>query len=324
MLETLKREEPGDSSVSPTFAACAAQYIELRRQVWTGRRQVSKWTASLEKHAFPHIGPKPVDQITESDIVAVLDPIWLAMPTTGSTLRRQIGAVMGWAAAQGYRDGCNPAGQHILNALPQSRRPVKHYPYLPYAEIPAALQRMELSSSRPPTRLVFRLIVLTAARPGEVRFGEWSEINWVQRTWTVPAARMTTRQEHRVPLSNQVMRLLADAWDLSGSGGLIFPGKPGGDAVGNGTLHCALRRLDIPAVPYGFRNSFYDWCSLNNVPHELIEASLSRTTGGDSAEATFLRSDLFDQRKPLMQQWADFCMPDYAPEKGEREEQAAD
>ena len=95
MLETLKREEPGGPSVSPTFAVCSARYVELRRQVWTSKRQAGKWTASLEKHAFPRIGLKPVDQITESDIVAVQKSSQ-ARPSSSRALR--VAAVVSGAA----------------------------------------------------------------------------------------------------------------------------------------------------------------------------------------------------------------------------------
>ena len=308
MLGTLKREEPEDPNAAPTFAVCAAQFIELRRSVWTSKHQARKWTVSLKKHAFPHIGPKPVDQITEADVMAVLEPIWTTMPTTGFMLRRWIGTILDWAAAQGYRDKSNPAGPHIRKALPRPERQVKHYTYLPHAEIPAVLERMELSSARPPTRLSFRFLVLTAVRPGDVRFAEWSEVDWGSRVWTVPAARAATRLEHHVPLSDQARHLLEDAWDLSGPEGLIFPGNPpGGDAISNGTLHLAFQRLDIPAVPYGFRSSFRDWCvERSGAPQAVCEAAIALSSGGPIGRAC-AHSDLFEQRRELMQEWADFC-----------------
>ena len=70
--------------------------------------------------------------------------------------------------------------------------------------------------------------MLTAARSGEVRGADWSEIDWDARLWTVPAARMKAGREHRVPLSAQAMAVLRDAWTLGPGEGLVFPAKEGG------------------------------------------------------------------------------------------------
>ena len=331
MLETPSKAmaEPACAGAPPTFAACATRFIEQRRVAWTSPRQAALWEGTLTRHAYPHIGDMAVDQITTEDVLAVLTPLWASILDTGLKVRQRIHAILEWAAAQGYRNGSNPAdSQLVFRSLP---RPVHVKPHLalPYTEIPSALRRVAWSSAYPPARLSFRLMVLTAAWPGDVRAVEWPEIDWDRRIWTVPAARARSRwarvqRPHRIPLSQQAMRLLEDAWDLSGPEGLVFPTGSMGDSMSDATLLRVLQRLNIPATPSGFRGSFRDWCAANSVPRRLVQVSLSRTTGMHSPEAAFLRTDTFQRIRELMQRWADHCLPDEAPGRGKAGAQTAD
>ena len=318
MLETPPKAmaEPGRAGAPPTFAACAAWYIDLHRHTWSSPKQATRWEQTLTRHAYPHIGGKGVDQVTEEDIAAVLRPVWAISHDLGLRVRQRIRAVLEWAAGQGYRDGSNPAdGQTVLRSLPQAKQ-VKPHRALSHTEIPAALRRVKWSSAYTPTRLSFRFMVLTAAWPGDVRFIEWPEIDWDQRIWTVPTTLVRShwghkRRPHRIPLSRQAMRLLEDAWDLSGpEGGLVFPTGPTGGSMSNAALLRLLQRLDIPAVPSGFRSSFRDWCAVTGVSRRLLKTTISRTTGRHSPDASFLQTDTFRRMRALMQAWADFIMPD--------------
>ena len=329
MLETPSKamaELERGAGAPPTFAVCAARFIELRRPVWTTPRQAVQWEQTLTRHAYPHIGHKGVDQITQADIMAVLEPIWASSHDTGLRVRQRIHAILEWATAQGYRNGSNPAdSQLVFRSLPRQVQ-VKPHRALSYTEVPAALRRVTWSNAYPPARLSFRLMVLTAAWPSDVRFIEWPEIDWDQRIWMVPAARVRSRwvhvqRPHRIPLSRQAMRLLEDAWDLSGPEGLVFPTRPMGDSMSNAALLRLLWRLDIPATPSGFRNSFHDWCAETDVPRRLVKTTISRTTGRHSPDAAFLRTHTFQRMRKLMQQWADFCTPDGLVEQEATEEQ---
>ena len=307
MPETLKREEPGDPNLSPTFAVCAAWYIELRRRAGTSPIQTARWERTLTRHAYPRIGSKCVDQITQADIMAVLEPLWVSKQGTGLRVRQQAHTILEWAAAQGYRSGNNPANsQTVFQSLSPVSQTVPRQA-LSYTEIPAALRRVTWSTAHPPARWAFALMTLTATRPGDVRFVEWAEIDRGRRIWTLHVAR--TKRHHHIPLSNQAMRLLEDAWDLSGPEGIVFPADRSGDPMSDATLLRLLQRLDIPATPSGFRRSFHAWCVENGVPPMLVKAILSRTAGRNSGQATFLRTDTFKRMRELMQAWGDFCLP---------------
>ena len=182
----------------------------------------------------------------------------------------------------------------------------EHHRALPYQDVPAAIRKVRLSNARPLMRLCFEFLVLTASRSGEVRNAEWSEIDWEQATWTVPAERIKARREHRVPLSSQAVALLQGAWELSGTGQYVFPGPRSGGPISDMGLTQLLRREQVDCVPHGFRSSFRDWAAeQSGASWAVCESALAHSVG-NSVEASYMRSDLLDQRRGLMQQWADY------------------
>ena len=304
-----------------TFAVAAEQFLDGWTKQFKQERYGREWKSSLRIHAFPVIGHRPVDEITTGDVMAVLSPIWYTAPVMASRVRQRMEKIFDWAIAQDYREKANPAGKSLLAVLPK-RPPTEHMKSLPYCEVPPALRTVELSTSLPLTRLAFRFMVLTAVRSGEARLADWAEIDWEQRTWTIPAGRMKMGREHRVPLSRQALDTLRDAARVAhihrggqGDGadamnnmdsGLIFHTSTGGELT-SAAFSQMLRRAKLEAVPHGFRSSFRSWCAETKVTRELAEASLSHVLGDNAAEAAYLRTDLLEQRREVMQEWGDFC-----------------
>ena len=292
---------------TPTFAEASEIVIDMRRPTWTNAKHAEQWTNTLTTYAFPKLGPKLITDITSADILSVLTPIWTAKPETASRVRQRMETVLDWAVAQGYRTD-NPAIRSITKVLPRTPRTKQHFAALHYRDVPAALATVNGSNADTVTKLAFEFLVLAAARSGEVRLATWNEIDWRGRRWSVPAERMKARREHQVPLSTRSIEVLRQAEGLAdGSGGLVFPGlrgKPLSDMV----FTALLRRLDIPAVAHGFRSSFRDWCiECTDVSWAVGEAALAHNLG-TSTEQAYARTDLFDQRRDLMQQWADFVV----------------
>ena len=292
---------------TPTFAEASEIVIYLRRPTWTNSKHAAQWASTLTTYAFSKIGPKLVTDITSADILSVLTPIWTAKPETASRVRQRMETVLDWAVAQGYRTD-NPAIRSITKVLPRTPRTKQHFAALHYRDVPAALATVNGSNADTVTKLAFEFLVLTAARSGEVRLATWNEIDWRGRRWSVPAERMKARREHQVPLSTRSIEVLRQAEESAdGSGGLVFPGlrgRPLSDMV----FTALLRRLNIPAVAHGFRSSFRDWCiECTDVSWAVGEAALAHNLG-TSTEQAYARTDLFDQRRDLMQQWADFVV----------------
>ena len=142
-------------------------------------------------------------------------------------------------------------------------------------------------------------LVLTAARSGEVRLATWDEMDVDAGVWTIPAARMKAKRDHRVPLSGRALAILHDVQRLSDGTGLVFP-NPRGKPLSDVTLSQLLKKLGIAAVPHGFRSSFRDWAAeQTNTPREVVEAALAHTVRNPT-EAAYARSDLFERRRRLM------------------------
>jgi integrase len=294
----------------PTFAEEAAAVIAMRRPTWSNQKHADQWESTLATYAFPVLGQKPVDSVTTADVLTVLTPIWTDKPETASRVRQRMETVFDWVVANGHRLD-NPAGKHILSVLPRVRKTKQHHRALPYAEVPAALERVRSSTADWVTRLAFEFLVLTASRSGEVRFAQWSEINRENATWHIPAERMKARRDHRVPLVPLTLELLEHAEGLSGGtdGGLIFPANRDDTVLSDMVFTVMLRRLEIPAVPHGFRRSFKSWATETKAASWYEgEAALAHSIGDNESAKAYVDTDLLEPRKEVMEKWAHFLL----------------
>ena len=154
--------------------------------------------------------------------------------------------------------------------------------------------------------LSFEFLVFTAARSAEVRGATWEEIDLEAAVWTIPAERMKVAREHRVPLSNRALAVLDETrGELPQAGNLVFPSQKG-RMQGHHPMGRMMRDLKIGAVPHGFRSSFRDWAAeCTETPREVCELALAHVNN-DPSRSAYRRSDLFERRRVLMQQWADY------------------
>ena len=285
----------------PTFAEATAKVIALHRPGWRNAQTARDWEARLQTYAHPHIGTRVVSEITTADVLAILTPIWHAKPDTARRVRRKIGAVMKWAVAQGYRLD-NPTGDALTQAWPRKPLVKRHMPALSHSAVASAIAAVRASTALVPIKLAFEFLVLTAARSGEVRLARWDEVDVDAAVWTIPAPRMKMQREHRVPLCERAVAILTDARSLGDRSRLVFPrqGKP----LSSNALSRWTQKLSIAAVPHGFRSSFRDWAAeRTNHPRDVIEAALAHTNP-NKVEAAYARSDLFERRRRLMDDWA--------------------
>ncbi|MXW67914.1 MAG: tyrosine-type recombinase/integrase [Gemmatimonadales bacterium] len=288
----------------PTFEQAAAKVFAMHRANWT-ERHAGQWIATLRKtYAYPGIGAKRVDRIRSADVMGVLMPIWNDKYQTAKRVRQRISTVMRWAIAQGYRVD-NPAGDAIGAALPKPPRIQKHYEALPYDQVAGAVATVRRSDARLSVKLGIEFLVLTTGRSGEVRGARWEEIDLEGGEWTIPAERMKSRREHRVPLSARAVEVLAEAKAHARRLEWVFPSARG-LTLTSMDFSGLLKALGIGAVPHGFRSSFRDWAAeRTDAPHAVMEAALAHAVR-DKAEAAYARSDLFERRRVLMEQWAEY------------------
>ncbi len=146
--------------------------------------------------------------------------------------------------------------------------------------------------------------ILTAARSGEVRGAIWEEIDLEAGTWTIPASRMKMSREHRVPLSEAAVVLLKSLPRQAGSSFVFWAAR--GGMLSDMSISAVTRRMEVDAVPHGFRSSFRDWAAeVTAYPSDMAEMALAHTVGS-KVEGAYRRGDLFEKRRRMMADWADF------------------
>jgi integrase len=300
-----------DAAKAVTFGQCAESYIKSHRAGWRSTKHAAQWEATLVKYAKPVIGALPVQAVDTALVLKVLEPIWTTKPETAGRVRGRIEVVLDWAKVRGCRTGDNPARWrgHLDKLLPARGkvRKVEHHAALPYGELPgflAALREQEGISAR-----ALEFTILTAARTGETIFARWSELDLLDKTWTIPAARMKAGREHRVPLSARALAILQEMQaHRHADDGFVFPGGKPRKPLSNMAFLRLLRRMKRDNLTaHGFRSSFKDWASdRTSFQNEIVEAALAHVVGS-KVEQAYRRGDMFEKRRRLMQVWAEFC-----------------
>ena len=303
-----KRAARVNAARTMTFKQCAEAYLEAHWESWDLGTQKA-WTGTLARHAYPVLGDLPVAAVGLDLILQVLEPIWKSKTKTASRLRGRIESILDWAKVGTYRQGENPARWrgHLDQLLSQRGKlqKVKHFAALPFAEIGsfmAELRQIEGSAAR-----ALELAILTAVRTSEVRGARWSEIDFAERVWTIPAERMTkTEREHRVPLSDRALAILQEQQRVR-TNDLVFVSGRTGRPLGSTTLLKLLGHMERSVTVHGFRSTFRDWAAeQTNFPRDVCEMALAHVVG-NQVEAAYRRGDLFRKRQQLMEAWARYC-----------------
>ena len=292
----------------PTFEALAKIVHAAHAKVWRNNKHQDQWLSTLETYAFPTFGKVPVNRIETGDVLKVLLPIWTEKPETARRVMQRIRTVLDHATAAGHRSGENPCRVAAIG-LPKQDDTVKHFPALPYADLPAFLPSLREARTSDAIKLALEFLILTAARSGEVRGALKAEIDVGAALWTVPAERMKAERDHVVPLSARALAIVKAASELSPGSALLFPstrshGKPLSDMA----LTMMLRRLRPGITAHGFRSTFRDWASeTTDFPSEVVEMALAHAIG-NRVEAAYRRGNLLDKRRALMDAWAAFAL----------------
>jgi integrase len=298
------RERKETEARAKTFKWCALEYIKQHEDGWRGDSSRRQWVSSLELHVFPKIGNLPVGDIDAAAVLSVLDPIRDRLETA-RRVRNRIGLILDWAISRDLRSD-NPAKRP--NLLPKRKPKVTHFAAMPYTATPAFMvglrQREEM------TARALEFLILTAARPNEVLGARWSEINLAEATWTVPAERMKSNREHRVPLSGRAVELLAN---LPREADFVFLGRRTGAKPYAMAMTDLLGRMGHAVTAHGFRSTFRTWAGeRTNYAREVVEAALAHVIG-DAAEQAYARGDMLARRRQLMESWAEYVSrPDVA------------
>jgi integrase len=294
-----------------TFDKCAKEYIEMKTPEWTNKKHLQQWINTLETYANPFIGNTPVGLIEFQDIQNILRPIWLSKTETATRVRNRIELILDYAAVKKYRSSDNPArwrgNLESVFPKPEKIKQVKHHPALPYEELPEFM--LKLIESKGIAAKALLVTILCATRTSETLQAEWSEFDFNKNIWVIPKERMKMNKEHRIPLSTNVIKILADLPDNTTSN-FLFPGMKKGKPLSNTSMTLVLRRLGYgDFTVHGFRSSFRDWIAeQTNYPQRVAETALAHKLK-DGAEAAYQRGDLLTKRAQMMEEWAKYAIP---------------
>lgn len=317
---------------SVPFLTAARDYITTHSAGWKNDKHVAQWRMTVlgetpdgkptKENPCAPLHPLPVSAVDTAAVLQVLKPIWSTKTETASRLRGRIEAVLDAAAAHGLRTGENPARWrgHLDKLLPAKSKVKKkrHHPALPYAQVPAFMASLRSQLGIGSCALEFT--ILTAARSGEVLGMRWSEVDEVERVWTIPGERMKGNREHRVPLTEPALAILAEMRDAFGDQGFVFLEARAGEPLSDMAMTETIRRMNETAdpkwmdprqgravVPHGFRSTFRDWVAdETNFPGDLAEMALAHALE-DETEAAYRRGDQFEKRRKLMAAWAEYA-----------------
>jgi len=290
-----------------TFDRAAESYIASHRAGWKNAKHADQWVNTLATYASPVIGALPVAEVMTVHVMRVLEPIWRDKTETATRLRGRIESILAWCTVQGLRTGDNPAQWrgHLDQLLPKPSAVAKagNHAALDWRELPAFMPQLRAMPGS--GAMLVELCILTACRTSEALLASWSEFDLGAKLWTIPASRMKAGKEHRIPLSDSAMALLARL-RAQHDGDLLFPGRAG-KPLSNMVGLQVLKRMDrADLTVHGFRSTFRDWAGEATAhPREVIEHALAHLLK-DKAEAAYARGDLLAKRRVLMADWANY------------------
>jgi len=310
-IDPISKRCVGQKAV-PAFEKVTRDCYDAMKGGWKDQRHAS-WMSSFERHVFPHIGSKAVSAIDSAAVLTVLEPIWLTIPDTAKRVLQRIGTVLDFAHIKGLLSE-EVSLRSVTRGLPRQTHKVTHRAAMPHEETAPFMRAL---SALPSTlgRDALRLTILTAVRSNETRKATWREFDLDKGVWSIPASRMKMKEAHVVPLAPVAVKLLRALRqrhvELHGAvkpEGLLFS-LSGEKPISDMTMLKVLRDMKVEnATVHGFRSTFTDWVAeCTNVPKEVADKALAHQIA-NAVEAAYRRTDFFDRRRALMNEWAEFLM----------------
>lgn len=303
-------EEKEKKVAMPTFAEFSPDAIEAiaKAKRWKNEKHHQQWISTVKTYAIPVIGKKKINRISREDILDVVVPIWETKTDTASRLLARLEKIIDYATFKGLYDKPNPArwkgNLDMILPAPSTVNPHQHHEAMTADEARELAAITEHTSAISHKAVLFGL--LTACRVSEFLLARWSEIDFEKKVFSVPPERRKDKRQypHRVPLQDQAVALLES---IERKGEHVFMTAKGRTMTID-TPRMTIRRIvGRPVTMHGCRSTFRDWCAENGKDKVLAEKSLMHTTGNE-VEQAYQRSDLLEQRRVLMQEWADYLL----------------
>lgn len=302
-----KAQKQAKTEETETFEIIAREWHEKFKTKWT-EGHAQKLLRQLELNIFPWLGIRPIKDIKAPELLVVLRRTESRGVLEGAhRLRGICSQVFRYALATG-RCERNPA-QDLIGSLAPARE--KHLAAITDPKkVGALLRAIDDYSGSYVVKLALQLSPLVFTRPGELRHMEWSEVDFNEALWSIPAEKMKMREPHLVPLSRQAISILKDIKKLTGESKYAFPsGRTFDRPMSNNAILAALRRMGYTKeemTPHGFRamaRTILD--EILQVRPDFIEAQLAHRVR-DPLGRSYNRTQHLNERRKMMQTWADY------------------
>jgi integrase len=289
-----------------TFAEACEGFIAQHRSKWRSLRHIR----ILLKHCEP-LAEIPVPMIDKTMVRDTFTDLYKHRPVHALRALRLCKRILDYAIANDMRPGPNPAQwrDHLEHNFPERpKNNEKHYPSLPFQDVPELMSRLNLREIRGTSAAALRFQILTAARLGEVRNMKWTQVE--NRIWTLPPECTKQNRQHRVPLSAMCLEIL-DLQNEYRKTDYVFPGRDG--PLDAASVRQLLKRMDLPkhVTPHGFRASFRNWAARARINGERIDYRLAEMCLGHlvkgKVEEAYWTEDALEERREIMQAWASYC-----------------
>lgn len=302
-----KAQKEAHTVETETFEVIAREWHTKFTPTWTpGHSETIK--SRLERDLFPWIGARPIREIKAPELLAALRRVESrGALETAHRIRTIAGQVFRYAVATGRAER-DPSAD-LRGALPQPTE--KHQAaIIDPKEFGGLLRAIDAYKGGLIVRIALQLAALWFVRPGELRHAEWSEIDFEEAVWNIPAEKMKMKQAHIVPLSRQSLEILAELREYTGASKYLFPsGRTFARPMSENAVLAALRRMGYEKSEmsgHGFRaaaRTILD--EVLQVRPELIEAQLAHTVR-DPLGRAYNRTTHLQERRKMIQQWADY------------------
>ena len=292
-----------------TFESVAKQWHSKNLPRWK-EQHAARIMKYFESDVFPHIGSRPIKELRVSDIKNVIERIAeRGALETAEKIRQWIDSIFNHAALLELTDG-NPAAP-LVGYLP--KRAAVHMPALPREQLTEFYRRLLLADTHRQNRLCVMLIMLCFARNTEIRGGQWCEINWEAKTWTIPANRMKRPRPHVIPLADWTLELLQELHGITGYSPFMFPSRTAVDGhISENTASKIINNMGYKgiATPHGFRSLASSILNEQGYNPDAIERQLAHVDD-NKIRAAYNRTDYMAERVEMMQWYSDYLRERY-------------
>ncbi len=303
-IKVRNKERRLASLLAPNLRSIVYDTFEAQKNGLKDGGKAGRWLSPLELHVLPKLGTIPVTEIDQNDVRDALTQIWHTKSATAKKALNRLGICMRHAAAMGLEVDLQATTNASALLGTQLHKP-KHIPAMPWRDAPEFYASLSKGSV---TELALRFLMLTAVRSRPLRFMRYDQVNGSE--WVIPAELMKGQvgatQDFAVPLSTAALSTLELVRPFERDG-YVFPSARRG-VLSDATMARYMERANLVFRPHGFRSSIRDWLAeTTNVPHEVAETILGHRVGSQ-VERAYRRTDFFEQRMKIMEEWGSFLM----------------